>query len=179
MEFIDYAKKFEEFYQNFKKLSFVEANIVFTTLQYMEHHFNIKDIDIKRGINIARIEQDLSLSELISIIDEEATKKQNDTKKYSRKDAYKTMLRRNSMGSFLFPIVLEILNIDKKYIIRESEFFQEKFANLEWLYNSLSDDNKNAINYLVYGLLNKEDIEKSLTRLHCRKNFRNIGLETD
>ncbi|MVX67022.1 hypothetical protein GKZ28_25555 [Clostridium chromiireducens] len=168
MEFI----KFEEI---FSKLSKENQFIIFATLQMMEHKKDNDKFDIKRGIDIARTEHELTEDELCNNI----AKKFNLKDGTSIRETYKSMLRRASRRSDLYQHTLEELCIDELFIEDQSEYFQSRIGNFQWLYDSLLPKDKNAICFLVTQLADISSITTFLDMLeNLEELHKNIGVSS-
>lgn len=146
---------YNEFKRECQKLSGMHQKIVSETLSRMEKK-NIKHrglppkgYDITKNINDKRKKLHMTHKQVISMI-------QTNNHVRGISQTYYSMLKRRSENSILFPMVLNVLKMtpaEARKPPKNAFFIQVRdLSDYEWLYNSLSDRNKNAINYLVSAL---------------------------
>lgn len=134
------------FMNHFSKLKSDDKIKIINLMRRMEHTTPLEKINIKIGIELARIgDMDLSLKELLNNVMPEYTKAQgyicNDL---SILDTYHTMIRRNSRNT-LYKILLKYLCIDESFI--QECYFNS--LNEIALFNSLLPKDQNAILWYI------------------------------
>lgn len=159
-------KSYESFKSELDGLSDEKWNIIMAVLLFMEHKIDKKEVDIASGIEIARKSAWMSENELYEAILKKCPDLYGCEKKAieSIKSTFDSMIRNHSFGSKLLPVILDILGIDEIYLIRNSLYFQEKQKDIEWLYSTISDYDKDVLGSLLSDLqYGHSDIYKCLT----------------
>lgn len=175
---------FEIFFHNLKELGDVEANIVLNVLKLMEHGLNFKDVENRYGIEIARTEKRYTQKELIEKVEKKTGENIENT--------FKAMLKKNYKNSLCLKHTLEVLDIDEDFLIQNSEHFnidmrgkdeaeieQETINLLKHWFDTLSNNDRKAICYLVYALLDKEGIKQFLKNFKEMQRLTNEGNPED
>ncbi len=145
------CKSYESFKSKFDELSNEKQSIIMTVLLFMEHKIDKKEVDIANGMRIARTVADMSKNELCKAILKRSPHRKGEEKQNINaiEETYDSMIRNHSFGSELLPISLDILGIDEIYLIRNSKYFKEKQCDMEWLYSTISDYDKDVLGYLL------------------------------
>ena len=163
------------FKNKFEQLNEEYQFVIFSTLQRMEHKRDKSDkIDIKRGLDVAREELDLTEDKLGEMIADKLH-----TKWEYIKNSYVSMVKRNSINSSLYKPTLEVLGIDEDFLFTHSYYFNERESDFQWLYESLLPRDKDAICYVVLQLLDISYIASLLETLKKTDTGKqNFGIET-
>ncbi|HBJ2622999.1 TPA: hypothetical protein LA827_002779 [Clostridium botulinum] len=165
MKHLNYSKFIEVYDQLSEEYKF----IVFQLLQDMEHNKDHPDdkIDYKRGLSIAMAEQEFTINSLTTALEEK-------TGCVDLRETVASMIKRGSKTSSLFKNTLDILDIDELYLIKNSEYFQTRISNIEWCFNSISEQNKEAVYFLSVQLTNLKSITefiKHFPEIHSNNNY--------
>lgn len=133
----------------FRELDNNEKCLITNTMVEMEHCTPINEIDIIYGIRYGLLDKDFSETDLISQASEKFIVQydiQDST--FSVENTYKSMIKRNSRNSKLYPIIKELLEINEDIIT--TCYFSH--LNATELFLSLSPRNQSAILYLMKNL---------------------------
>lgn len=156
-----------EFTTIFNQLSDNQKCLITNTMIHMEHSTPIRNIDIAHGIRYGRLLKGLSESDMIAQASEIYAKAHNIFNGvFSVEDIYHSMIHRNSRNSKLYPIIINLLEINEDIIATCY------FSNLdtEELFSTLSLRNQSAVIYLMQNL----DTDFSLETISG-----NIGVQED
>ena len=157
---------YEDFKVKYNSLNKIHKNIVFNTLRRLEHenvHEGVKPFKtiIKNKIKDKRIEKNIGYEELYELASAEL---ESSGKKGLTYEAYQKMLRCGTVKSKLFKPILKVLEVEPKDVMEYTKEFNENFrimaqdsVDLKWLYKTLSDRDRNAIEYLVWALYMEEN----------------------
>lgn len=163
--------EFNIFKQFFDKLSDSNQMRVFYLLQNLEHSIDDPDdknkVDYSRGFRIALDGQGMSINDLANEIE----------KKYKYQEvrnSIASLITRGSGKSEYLKEVLEILEIDETYLIKNSEYFLEKTRDIEWCFTHLSPQNQEAVYLLAVSLLSDDFTPDFLFAEHD-----NIGISSN
>lgn len=138
-----------EFTTIFNQLSNNQKCLILNTMIHMEHSTPIRNIDIAYGIRHGRLLKGLSESDMIAQASEIYAKAQGISNGvFSVEDIYHSMIRRNSRNSKLYPIIINLLEINEDII---ATCYFSNLNDIE-LFSSLSSRNQSAILYLMQNL---------------------------
>lgn len=145
---------FKDFNMRYSELNLTHQNIVLNTLMRMEHlnkHIVIKESIIQMIVD-KRNQMGIGYEEFYRLLNETS-------KEFVPRQTYESFFRRKSIRSKILGDILQILSIPKSDInkIKNNLLMQANdFANIEWLYNSLTIRNRKAITYLTHALFMSE-----------------------
>lgn len=167
MKRLNYSKFMEAYGQLSEEYQF----IIFQLLRDMEHNKdNSKDkIDYSRGLKIAMFEQELTINSLTTILEEK-------TGCNNLRERIASMIERGSKSSEFFKDTLEILNIDELYLIQQSEYFQTRTGNMEWIFNSIPEANQYAVYHLILQLSDLDSVRNTINILNHTNKFNTLGI---
>lgn len=147
---------FREFYLTFYELPPEYMFIISKLLMYMEHvnDPNFGKESYRDSLNFMKNRAQLTILDICLIIG----KKYGYTKDQSidcLKETVKSAIKRTSRKSQYFNDILSVLSTDEFELELLSNYYNndEKYGNLKWLYDSISDRNKHIIHYLMNDLL--------------------------
>jgi len=151
--------EFDIFKQFYDELSDSNQMRVFYLLQNLEHSIDDPDdkdkVDYSRGFKIALKGQGMSINNLADEIEEKY--------RYQEvRNSIASLIMRGSRKSEYLKEVLEILEIDETYLIKNSEYFLEKTRSIEWCFTHLSPQNQEAVYMLTLSLLSDDFVSDSL-----------------
>lgn len=168
---------FESFLSIFNSLPDKFSTIVFHLIQNMEHTENVslKDIDYRRGFNIALREHDLSINDLAKLVEKKIY--DNAEPKGTLRDGIATLIERGhrNSSSIYLKDVCEILEIDETFLINNSEYMYKHTQDIKWCFETLSPINQSAIYSLVLQLNSIESFDSTASNLFVEHP--NIGIE--
>ncbi len=160
---------FKEFFLTFYKLTPEYMFIIGQLLTYMEHVNDPKfgKENFKDSLDLLRYNKGLTLTEISKIIG----RKHNISEDYAinSTSAIKSAIRRTSRKSDCYEDIIDVLDTDEFELALLSEYYNNegKFGDLKWLYDSISDRDKNIVHYLMNDMLymieksNENDIENN------------------
>lgn len=146
--------KFEEFKDCYNSLSKRNKTIAYATLLRMHHEtiyegIPAKGYDITENINEKRKELNMTHVDVCKEIEKRSGY-------VNVEDCYKSMLKRRSEKSELLPIVLDVLGMSEAEAKQSPKdaitIMSRQVASLDWLYDTLLESDKRAIEYLVAAL---------------------------
>lgn len=157
---------YSNFSTEYSKLSDEDQNIILQLLESFEHNCENRNELMAFTLAVIMREEDIHKSEIVNIIEERENKK--GIQSYGVRETVVSAINRFSEGSIYFEDILDIVGVDTEYItdysfyLRSSYLFNlwdKKYKNsyfsyLNWLWDTLSNQNKIIIYYLVRNLNN-------------------------
>lgn len=168
---------FESFLSIFNSLPDNFGTIVFQLIQNMEHTENIspKDIDYRRGFNIALCEHNLSINDLAKLVEKKIYG--NDEPQGTLRDGIATLIERGhkNSSSIYLNDVCEILEIDETFLINNSEYMYKHTQDIKWCFETLSPINQSAIYFFVLQLSDIDSFDSIISNAFAEHP--NINIE--
>lgn len=171
MKVIDYS----EFKKQYDILPNEYQQIIFSLLQDMEHTDNIdsRQINYSRGLKIAMAEHDFTVDQLADSVKERTSLPPNSL----LRDSIASIVQRGYKSSSYLEEILNILDINETFLIRESEYIHSNISSIEWCFNTLSNQNKEAVYWLVSRLTDINGMKEFLEYFKKTTTISNIGVE--
>ncbi len=146
---------FQNFILSFYSLTPEYMNIITRLLRNMEHPKdpNFGKEDFSDSIIYLKEKNNYTYSKIAEIIG----RANNMNKDYAMDlvPTIKSAIKRTSRGSDCFNDILNVLETDIIELEGLSDYYnnEEKYGNLKWLYDNISDRNKQVVQYLMKDLI--------------------------
>lgn len=154
---------YSDFSTEYSKLSDEYKNVILQLIESFEHDYENRNELMAFTLTVIMREKDISKNEIVNIIGE----KENE-KGICARETVVSAINRFSEGSIYFEDILDIVGVDIEYITDYSFYLRshylynlwnEKykkpdFSYLNWLWDTLSNQNKKIIYSLVRNLNN-------------------------
>lgn len=127
--------------------------LISNTMVDMEHSVPAKEIDIKYGIHYGRILKEYTVKEMLALatpIYKQSQEQPIIDDNFKLDNIFASMISRNSRGSGLFPILLDLLDINESLI--RTCYFSHFLNNIEFLFSTLLPCDKEALMYPMRNL---------------------------
>ncbi len=162
---------FKEFFLTFYKLTPEYMFIIGQLLTYMEHvnDPNFGKENFKDSLDLLKYNKGLTIAEISKIVGRKYNISEEDS--INGISAIKSAIQRTSRKSDYYKDIIDVLDTDEFELTLLSEYYnnEEKFGDLKWLYDSISDRDKNIVHYLMNDMLYM--IEKSNENDIVNKEF--------
>lgn len=160
-----------DFSIEYSKLSEEYKNIILRLLEYFEHNCEKYNELMAFTLSVIMSENEISKSKIVHEIDEEEQK--NGFRPHSIREVIVSAINRFSVNSDYFENILNIVGVDMETITDEAfylrgnylynlwdkEYKKDYADEVEWLWDTLSEQNKKIVYFLVRDLNNIDSLK--------------------